>query len=515
MYGVKILLVEDDHGHQHLLSRALKSAQRKVEVETVATGQEALHAIQNRLFDCVLLDFNLPDLCADELLPALAKDVHSPPVVVISSSRDQDTVIKSMRHGSVDFLPKMEALDGDKLWRCVDAALGAHRRIQADRRKTERRVEQLVRRAEQDPLTRLSNRRCLVRLFEKCRVTRDRRGCVSVIMLDLDCFKGINDRHGHDYGDRVLRAVADVLRDCAGAEDVTCRYGGDEFVIIRPATSLAAAVYWAEALREKVAGLESRFGDQHVPVTVSIGVVNCATALLTPETIANADQAMYLAKQQGRNRVCTWEGVVFAKALEEAAVVGERSAARRLQAVLECSSITLGPAQQDHLITHAKYVSEMSVRLGRALELDAEKLERLRIAGLCHDLGKFLIPDSVLAKPAPLLPEETHLFSRHAEDGAEMAALLGVDHETSDYIRYHHTWFNGQDSVPRTPGRNVPLGARILAVADAFVAMTSERPYQPACSFSAAVTELRRCQGTQFDPDVADALPHALLAEVP
>ncbi len=265
MTGTKILLVEDDPGHQHLISESLKSTQRQVELQVVSTGRAALRAIENSPFDCVLMDFNLPDLCADELLPILAKDEHSPPVVVISSSRDQDTVIKSMRNGSVDFLPKMEALENDCLWHCVETALGKHRETQADRRKTERRMEQLARLAEQDPLTGLSNRRCLDRLFEKRRITRDRRGCVSVIMLDLDHFKHINDTHGHDCGDRILRAVADVLRDCAGSKDVACRYGGEEFVIIRPATSFVEAVHWAEVLRKKVAGLDSRFGDRRGP----------------------------------------------------------------------------------------------------------------------------------------------------------------------------------------------------------------------------------------------------------
>jgi len=514
MHSTKILLVEDDPGHQHLISGSLTSAQRHVELEVVATGREAVHAMQNRLFDCVLLDFNLPDYRADRLLPILAKDEHSPPVVVISSSRDQDTAVKSMRNGSVDFLPKMEALDADKLWHCVDAALGAHRKAQTDRRKTERRMKQLARLAEQDPLTGLANRRHLDRLFEKRRITRDRRGYVSIIMLDLDHFKRINDRHGHDCGDRVLRAVADVLRDCAGAKDVACRYGGEEFVIIRPGTSLAAGVHWAEVLRKKVAGLQTRFGERRVPVTVSIGIVSCASASLNREVISQADQAMYLAKQRGRNVVCTWQVALFHEAARGFSSSSRRPVEECLRNVLMQTREHLGPTQWNHLTTHAEYVSKLAVRLGKALGLDEVTLERLRVAGLCHDLGKFLIPEEVLAKPGALSEEERALLARHSADGAEMSLVLGIGPVAADYIRFHHARCGGS-AAANTYDSSVPLGARILAVADALVAMTSHRPYQPGHSFSTAARELRYGSGRQFDPDVVNAVPRALMIDLP
>ena len=513
MSVTKILLVEDDPGHQHLISASLTSAQRRVELEVVATGREAVRAIENRPYDCVLMDFKLPDLCADELLAILAKDERAPPVIVISSSRDQDTVIKSMRNGSVDFLHKMDALDTDKLWHCLDVALGAHRKALADRRKTERRIERLARLAERDPLTELLNRRCLDQLFERRRITRDRRGCVSAIMLDLDHFKRINDRHGHDCGDRVLRAVADALRDAAGAKDLACRYGGEEFVVIRPAKSLAATVHWAEVLRKKVAGLEIRSGDKRVSITVSIGVVDCDSARLNHEMISRADQAMYLAKQLGRNRVCTWQMVVFHAAARGFSSSSRRPVEENLRNALMQTREHLGPTQWNHLTTHAKYVSKLAVRLGKALGLDEGTLERLRVAGLCHDLGKFFIPEEVLAKSGALLEEERALLARHSADGADMSLTLGIDPVAADYIRFHHARCDGPGAMNICKG-SIPFGARILAVADALVAITSHRPYQPERSFSTAARELRRGSGSQFDPDVVSAVPRALMTDL-
>jgi diguanylate cyclase (GGDEF)-like protein/putative nucleotidyltransferase with HDIG domain len=513
MYRIKILLVEDDPGHQHLIAGSLTSAQGQVELEVVSTGREAVRAIRKRFFDCILLDFNLPDARADELLPVLAKDERMPPVIVISSSRDQDTAIKSLRNGCVDFLPKMEALNSDKLWRCVEAALRKRHEARAERRKLERRIDHLARLADKDPLTGLSNRRCLDRLFEERRITSDRRGLASVIMLDLDHFKGINDRHGHGCGDRVLRAVADTLRNCARRKDAVCRYGGEEFVIIKPMTSHAVAVHWAEMLREKLAQLEIRSGDRRVPVTVSIGVVNCASGSLGPQMVSRSDRAMYLAKRRGRNMVCSWQMVLFHEAAHRVASSSRQPVDERLRDVLTQTREHLGRTQWHHLTTHSRYVSKLAVRLGKALGFDEGALERLRVAGLCHDLGKFLIPEEVLAKPGALCEEERTLLARHSADGAEMSLMLGADPVAADYIRSHHARCDGPGAVD---SRDHPIlqGARILGIADALVAMTSYRTYQPGRSFTGAMRELQRESGGQFDPEVVAAVPRALLSDV-
>lgn len=514
MSRTRILLVEDDPGHQRLISERLTSTQRPVDVEVVATGREAIRALENRSFDCVLMDFNLPDLCAEELLPILAKNKRTPPVIVISSSRDQDTVIRSMRNGSVDFLPKMEALDNNRLWHCVETALGKHKKAQADRRNTERRIEHLARLTEQDPLTGLSNRRCLDRLFEERRITSNRRGLASVIMLDLDHFKDINDGHGHDCGDQVLRTVADTLRSCAGPRDTVCRYGGEEFVIIKPMTSHAGAMHWAEMLRAQIARLEIRFKSRCVPVTVSIGVVSCGSRSLGREMVSRSDAAMYLAKQLGRNRVCSWRMVVFHEAAHRVASSAGRPVEECLRSVLMQTLDHLKPTQWSHLTSHAEYVSKMAARLGLALKLDEATLKRLHIAGLCHDLGKLLIPEEVLAKAGALREEERALLTRHSADGADMSLMLGIDPLAADYIRFHHARFDGPktDKVHSHP---IPQGARLLALADALVAMTSERSYQSRRSFTGAVREIQHENGGQFDPEVVAALPRALLSRLP
>ena len=174
----------------------------------------------------------------------------------------------------------------------------------------------------------------------------------------------------------------------------------------------------------------------------------------------------------------------------------------------------LGRTQWHHLTTHSRYVSKLAVRLGKALGFDEGALEWLRVAGLCHDLGKFLIPEEVLAKPGALCEEERALLARHSADGAEMSLMLGLDPIAAEYIRFHHDRCDGPGAV-NVPDHPIPQGARLLALADALVAMTSYRPYQPARSFTGAVHELQRESGGQFDPEVVAAVPRALLSDLP
>jgi putative nucleotidyltransferase with HDIG domain len=222
---------------------------------------------------------------------------------------------------------------------------------------------------------------------------------------------------------------------------------------------------------------------------------------------------MYLAKQRGRNRVETWQMVLFHEAAHRVASSSRRPVDESLQDVLTQTREHLGRTQWQHLTTHSQYVSELAVRLGEALGFDQGDLERLRVAGLCHDLGKFLIPEEVLAKPGVLCEEERALLARHAENGADMVLMLGADPAAADYVRSHHARSDGPAALD---GCDHPItrGARTLGVADALVTMTSYRPYQPQRSFTWAMRELERESGRQFDAEVVAAVSRGALSDV-
>lgn len=511
-------MAEDNPDHQQLLTMVLTDSRPRVSVVSVATGEELLAKVREAGpdgFDCFILDFNLPDCQSADLLRILSKETEGRPAILISSSRSQSVVIESLRKGSVDFVPKTEAVEGDTLWQRVQLALKDYRRTNSERRRLVRRHQNLVELAETDPLTGLSNRRCLNRLLRGRGASFDRRGHASVIMLDVDHFKRVNDRFGHLVGDQVLIGVADGLRERAGKDDLVCRWGGEEFLVVRPAASLGTSVLWAEDLRRDIEKMRFDAAEPPLSITISVGIAHMPSAQIGIDTIAQADEALYLAKKSGRNCVCTQGMVQFEKAIVDG---GGKAAARldeRLRQVLTACRSHLGPTQYDHLTEHAEYVSAMAVRIGRAMQMDADALERLRTAGLCHDLGKLIVPEDVLAKPSALNTDERRLVSRHPEVGAALSRRLGCDAITSDFIRYHHQFFGNHPSNDGPAGAALPLGSRVLAVADAFVTMTSERPYRSACSLTSAVAELRRSRGTQFDPTVVDAVPRALLASVP
>ena len=514
MPKTRILLVEGDAKHQSLLGMALTNGRPDVELCTVANGEECLKKTGECLFDCLVLDFKLPDYEADELLPILTKNPNNCPVVVVSSNRDQEVVIRTMRNGGVDFVPKTVAIDSDNLWRRIAGAIEQHRRHNRQRQQVNRRMKQLAQLAETDPLTEIPNRRYGDRLLGGLsHRAYDRRGPVSILMLDIDHFKAINDTYGHAVGDDVLRAIAETLRTHAKKQDTLCRWGGEEFIVVKPSTSLAEAVAWAEDVRQAIEHLKGCFNDRIIPVTASLGVIECPGQQVGLKMIARADRAMYLAKARGRNRVCTGGMVAFQEILELSGGSEDDTLEQRRNDVLDLCWDRLGITQREHLGGHSDRVGGVAVCLGRVLGIDRQTREGLRTAALLHDLGKLVIPEEVLGKPSALSPQELELVSRHAEDGADMSIDLGASRLTADWIRHHHARFDGKGPPSGLRGEAIPLEARILGVADALDAMTSQRPYRSAYSTASAMDELQQERGHQFDPSLVDIVPDALRAQ--
>lgn len=211
-----------------------------------------------------------------------------------------------------------------------------------------------------------------------------------------------------------------------------------------------------------------------------------------------------------RRRASSREMAAFLRQAARTAATG-RSPPQRLVALLEAS--LLGPTQREHLTAHAERVSRFAGWVAEALGLEVVERQRVVVGGRLHDLGKYFIPEAILAKPAPLTPAEWAVLSRHAADGAEMSLALGADATTAGFIRYHHTRYDGVGSPNGLAGEAIPLGARILAVADAFVTMRSRRPYRAARTRASALAELRRERWGQFDPRVVDVVSRLLRGE--
>ena len=234
--------------------------------------------------------------------------------------------------------------------------------------------------------------------------------------------------------------------------------------------------------------------------TVSIGITFFPTSQTSIESIAGADEAMYLAKRTGRDRICTWPMVVVGKAVEDANAAGPSDPEQRRREMLSACQSVLGPAQRKHVTTHCERVAGIACRLAEAIGLQQHDVTQTRIAGLFHDLGKCLVPEDILAEPGPLGPEQMELIRRHASFGADLSLELGIDPETVECIRNHHVEYGRTRALSKNS-----VQAGLLAVADTWAAMTEDRCYRARRTDADVMRELQVKTGSQFDPVAVQA----------
>ena len=355
-------------------------------------------------------------------------------------------------------------------------------------------------RAVTDPLTGLANHRAFQeRLTQE--VTRARRHgrSLSLALIDIDHFRQVNEQHGHEVGDRVLTEIAGLLRSSAREDDLVARVGGEEIAWLMPETEAMDAWQAVDRARETVARTPA---DGSVHVTVSAGVCDLEQAGSAGELLKLAEGALYWAKQHGRD-------VAF---LYSPSVVEELSAeerADRLQRVQALQSIRVlaraVDAKDSDTLQHSERVADLAVAIGSVLGWDPERLVRLREAGLIHDVGKIGVPDRVLFKPARLTPAEYEEIMRHAAIGAEMVADV-LSPEQVSWVRGHHERWDGRGYPDGLASEAIPDGARVLALADAWDVMRSQRKYHEPLTVEEALAECRRCAGAQFSVNVVEAI---------
>jgi putative two-component system response regulator len=620
-----VLIVEDDDAEFESLSTCL--AEMGCRVARAENTPAAMRAIDDGSIDLCVLDLMLPQCSGYALIEHMRRELRhaQTPILIVSSMTEVHDRVKALEMGADDFIVK----GFDPLEFQARARRLLRLKLTMDQLTVD--YDQAIRQATTDSLTGLGTRSFLEGALQRqCDGARRYGWPLSLIFLDIDHFKSVNDQHGHPFGDRVLQSLGETIRAVVRGADVAARYGGEEFIILAPHTGRAEAGQLAERLRcavEERGSFRSESGDK-VNVTVSLGIASFPEDAPDGVTLLqHADEALYKAKRDGRNRVVVYsppearaaghatvliadddernlkllEAYLLADGYQTSRARDGREAldiARRerpdlilldgmmpqmtgfdaCRAIKEDNDLRLTPiilvtalngrddklqgieSGADDFLTkpidkvallmrmrallktkrttdlledaetvifalarsveardpstggHVERVSHYAAALGRAAGLSDSQIEGLRRAGVVHDIGKIVIPDSVLLKPGALTPDERRVIQTHVEVGYELLRPMRTFTESLPAVRFHHERLNGSGYPLGLRGEQIPITAQILAIVDVYDSLTTDRVYRSAMSVSQAINVLRdeAAQGLH-EPRLIDLLEQVVL----
>ncbi|MGA8112660.1 MAG: diguanylate cyclase [Actinocatenispora sp.] len=349
-----------------------------------------------------------------------------------------------------------------------------------------------------DSLTGLNTRR----YFEAqlpVQLNRARRagGSLTMLIVDVDRFKSINDRYGHPAGDRALIEIAARIRTGARANDILARYGGEEFALLAPNAGLDELRTIAERLRHQVSRSPVQVADHvWITATVSVGAASFPQHGETLRSLVEtADRALYASKRSGRDHVTV--GAV--QATQPGSEGADDAVVAHLCQMADEVDARLSGCQ------HSDVVGQWSALLCTELGCADAVVRRAALAGRLHDIGKIVVPERILTKPDPLTGDEWRALREHPDHGYRIARTVPGLRDVAEVIRQHHEHFDGTGYPRGLAGAGILLEARVVAVCDAWAAMRADRAYQTQLTPDQAVAELRDGRGGQFDPRVVDA----------
>ena len=380
-------------------------------------------------------------------------------------------------------------------WRMVSRS---RRRVLAALEAATERMRHL---ADTDPLTGLSNQRLVHdRMLDLLAEARAQGSGLSAIMIDLDHFKAVNDACGHPVGDLVLIETARRLRESSRGGDVVARMGGEEFLMLLPDTDAVTALVVAERVRAAVR--DAPYGGGAGRLTASLGVATLVDGIDGDALLERADTALYWAKRNGRDAAFPYNPEVMGSLTtgNRANQLAREDGLAALRALARAIDARDAATQR-----HSIRVADMAVLIAGALGWTSGQTMRLREAGLVHDVGKIGIPDAVLLKSGTLTAAERELMKDHARLGARIVSEV-LDDDQVEWVAHHHERWDGRGYPLGLRDTGIPEGARILALADCWDAMTSARDYSAALTVDEALAECVRCSGAQFWPAAVDAL---------
>ena len=386
-------------------------------------------------------------------------------------------------------------------------------------RRLEYAFDRLAYMSRTDQLTNLANRRHFEHVLNAFyNQARRYNRPLSLIVIDVDFFKAVNDTAGHAAGDQVLKSVAGAIEQACRRADLPARFGGDEFAVLLPETGASEAQAVAERIAATVAELKIDVRNASVTVGISAGLTDLNSGeISSPEAmLALADRALYAAKERGRGRIIQAHDLTGSSLDCSAETTKKVDAMCRKLAGLDNQFkdlfvrtieeiVHILEHRDPHMADHARKVQHFALLIGKEMELPARVLKRLEVSAMLHDIGMIAMPDTILQNPGRLTDEQFQLVRRHPLLSVRIMEQMDFLEQEIPAVRYHHERFDGNGYPEGIAGAAIPLTARILAVADTFDAMTSGRLFHPAYTPQQGIEELRAQAGKQFDPAVVDA----------
>lgn len=403
-----------------------------------------------------------------------------------------------LKEGDLD--ARTQVIRGDELGELAQAfdTMGEELKRRDTRlRESFNEVKQL---SETDALTGLLNHRMITgRLAQELARAKRYGSRFGVMIIDLDNFKLLNDTHGHMVGDEALRRIAKLLLEQTREVDAVGRHGGDEFMLVLPECGPKELTGAAAKLQSALAGSSFEAPDGSlVPLTMSVGVASYPEDGDDENTlIALADSNLYLSKSRGGSTVTGAH--LERQSSEDVSVMG-----------ILGSLITTVDNKDRYTRRHSEQVTQFAMSIGEILGLSDESQQVLRVAGLLHDVGKVGVPDRILRKPGRIGEDEFEIIKQHTLLGDAIIAAIPDLSEIRAAVVAHHERYGGGGYPRNLSGNQIPLMGRILAVADAYSAMITDRPYRKALSKEEATAELIAGKGAQFDPTCVDAFMRAM-----
>lgn len=498
----KVLLADDEAALRLLMGRQLRKAGH--EVVQASDGLDAYQIMENDpTFDVVVSDIKMPKLDGMGLLSRAKHIIPDTEFIILTGHGSMENAVEAFKTGNVfDYL--LKPLDDINELDVVVARAVERRRLRMENKKLisdlelrihelEETRHELANLAEHDGLTGLLNHRTIHNRLMDC-VNSHPDDNITIMMIDMDDFKQFNDTYGHPVGDQVLKHIANILKQSFSEGVYTGRCGGDEFMTVLPGCGASEASIIADHIKKVL--LFTPFRNPEgvaIPIRLCFGISDTTSAGSSPiNLVAAADAALFEGKKKGG------DVIMLHMTIKDQCDIEKRTTFDVLD-----SLVTAIDNKDRYTKRHSEDVTTYALLLAQSLSFSEETCSAVRVAGLLHDVGKIGVPDSILRKPGKLSPEEYEIMKNHVTISGLIIHGLPRLADVLDAVTHHHERWDGKGYPRGLAGEQIPLLGRVMAIADAFSAMTLDRPYRAGMSPEEALAEIENGYGTQFDPKLS------------